>query len=97
MKITIEITELTEELMLKQPSITRLVEAARQDGIVQTVKDRGDRRRMNVSLTRAGTDLIEELKKSALGADQNVIESLGSEQADDIKKNLQQIIQHYEP
>ena len=91
------ITDLTEELMLKQPSVTRLVEAARQEGIVQTVHDQRDRRRVNVTLTPAGTMLVEELKKSARAADQNIIGGLGAEQAADVKKNLQQIIQHYGP
>jgi len=90
------ITDLTNELMLKQPSVTRLVEAARKDGLVNTRQDEHDRRRVHVTLSVAGKELIRELKSSAWGSDQNIIDSLGKSRATQIKKTLHQIIDHYE-
>ena len=90
------ITDLTNELMLKQPSVTRLVEAARKDGLVNTRQDEHDRRRVHVTLSTAGRSLINELKQSARQSDQIIVDGLGSKNAAQIKKTLHQIIDHYE-
>ena len=90
------ITDLTNELMLKQPSVTRLVEAARKDGFVKTRQDEHDRRRVHVTLSNEGRSLINDLKKTARNSDQIIVEGLGKKQSTQIKKALHQIIDHYE-
>ena len=90
------ITDLTKELMLKQPSVTRLVEAARKDGLVDTSQDDDDRRRVHVTLSQEGRRLITELRKSARASDQTIVDSLGKSRASQVKKTLHQIIDHYE-
>jgi DNA-binding MarR family transcriptional regulator len=90
------ITDLTRELMLKQPSVTRLVEAARKEGLVDTRQDKHDRRRVHVTLSAGGRDLIKKLKHSARVSDDVIVEGLGKKRALQIKKTLHQIIDHYE-
>jgi MarR family transcriptional regulator, organic hydroperoxide resistance regulator len=90
------ISDLTDELMLKQPSVTRLVEAARKEGLVDTRQDEHDRRRVHVTLSTAGWTLIKDLRKSARASDQIIVDSLGKTRATQIKKTLHQIIDHYE-
>jgi DNA-binding MarR family transcriptional regulator len=90
------ISSLTSELMLKQPSVTRLVEAARVDGLVNTRQDDLDRRRVHVTLSPAGKALINELKVSARTSDQAIVDSLGKSRANQIRKTLHQIIDHFE-
>jgi MarR family transcriptional regulator, organic hydroperoxide resistance regulator len=90
------ITDLTKELMLKQPSVTRMVEAARKDGLVDTRQDEEDRRRVHVTLSPEGRRLIDELRTSARASDQIMVDSLGKSRSGQIKKTLHQIIDHYE-
>jgi MarR family transcriptional regulator, organic hydroperoxide resistance regulator len=90
------ITDLTNELMLKQPSVTRLVEAARKDGLVNTRQDEVDRRRVHVTLSPEGRHLVTGLRTSARASDQFIVDGLGKSRAGQIKKTLHQIIDHYE-
>ena len=90
------VTDLTKELMLKQPSVTRLVEAARKDNMVDVSPDEVDRRRVHVTLSGEGRRLVTELKISARASDQIIVDDLGRSRSSQIKKTLRQIIDHFE-
>ncbi len=90
------INELTDNLMLKQPTVTRLVDAAVKDGLVTKAAGREDGRRVYVSLTAAGEKLIEQLKSDASEAEAKIGEIGDLKAIDRLKKNLVEIIDQFE-
>lgn len=86
------INDLSQQLMLKQPSVTTLVDRAVQDGLLRKTTDKNDGRRVLVTLTRRGERLASELKKSALDAERLLEESLGSERSIAVKSELRKLI-----
>lgn len=90
------INDLTEQLMLKQPSVTKLVNDAVRDGLVQKLNDGGDRRRQNVSLTESGRKLADSLRRKAQLAEAQTMESYGADALADLKNRLRHMVDHFE-
>jgi DNA-binding MarR family transcriptional regulator len=57
------ITELAEFLQERHHSVVGLVERAEQSGLVRREQDAADRRVVNVTLTRSGREVLEELTR----------------------------------
>jgi len=89
------INGLSEQLMLKQPSVTTLVDRAVQDGLLRKTTDKIDGRRVLVTLTRQGELLASQLKRNALDAEQLLEESLGTVQSTAIKSELKKLIESF--
>lgn len=90
------INELTEHLMLRQPTVTQLVNDAVRAGIVTKSSDGQDKRRQNVSLTPSGVRLAEDLKREAAAAEAHTMASFGADGLDELKRRLRQVIDHFE-
>lgn len=50
-----------ERLLVRGPDVTRLIDRIEKAGLVERVRSAEDRRVVNVRLTEAGTDLVEEI------------------------------------
>lgn len=57
--------ELTDRLMIAQPSVTQLVNNATKDGLICKTIDPKDKRRVQIVLTKKGEQLVTKLKKKA--------------------------------
>ena len=90
------IKDLTERLMLKQPTVTRLVEMAVEDGLVSKDFDARDGRQAIVTLTRRGEDLAGNLKSRARSVNERLIQKLGKRRAHALAAQLRDVIAHLE-
>ena len=86
------ISDLTDHLMLKQPTVTRLVDQAAQDALVRKEADTVDARRIRVSLTGKGRALALALREDARAADRLLVDRLGKERAAAFKSDLRKVI-----
>lgn len=88
----VTVSDLTDHLMLKQPTVTRLVDQAAQDGLVRKDDDAADGRRILVTLTATGRALALKLRDEARAADRLLVDRLGEERAAAFKSDLRQVI-----
>lgn len=86
------VSDLTDHLMLKQPTVTRLVDQAARDGLVRKASDAGDGRRTLVSLTDSGQALALKLRDDARAADKHLVDRLGEKRAAAFKRDLRDVI-----
>lgn len=90
------IKDLTERLMLKQPTVTRLVELAVEDGLVLKTSDAKDGRQAVVTLSPEGEDLARELKDRARIMNQRLVKKIGKRRAQNLATQLRDVIAHFE-
>lgn len=90
------ISELTDRLMLKQPSVTQIVDSAVRDGLVRKAPDTNDARRIMITLTEEGEQLISEVKLRALAARANLDSALGPDLARRLSDCLRETIEQLE-
>jgi len=90
------INELTNQLMLKQPTVTRLVDNAVRDKLVLKNADEKDGRRVFVTLTKTGKKLIAGLKQDALDAESWINNNYGPKAVTHLKKNLLEILVQFD-
>ena len=90
------INQLTEQLMLRQPSVSNLVDKSVEDGLVVKVPSAVDARRLEIRLSAAGAELVDDLKKQARLAEAEFVSRLGDEKAGEIKERLRELIQFAE-
>jgi len=90
------VNQLAEQLMLRQPSVTKLIDNAAADGLVLKAPDPQDARKVQVRLSRKGLKLATALKEQARLAENELIEALGQDQANEAKRVLRNLIRHAE-
>ena len=90
------IKDLTERLMLKQPTVTRLVDMAVKDGMIDKAFDANDGRQAIVTLTPAGEGLVAELEERARLMNMRLIERLGEQRAQEFARQLKDVIACFE-
>jgi MarR family transcriptional regulator, organic hydroperoxide resistance regulator len=90
------ISELTNQLMLKQPTVTRLVDNAVRDKLVSKISDERDGRRVFVALTKSGEKLIARLKQDALDAENWINNKYEPEAVTHLKDELREIIAEFD-
>jgi len=90
------VNQLAEQLMLRQPSVTILVDNAVDDGLLEKHSDPADGRRVRVRLSQAGRKLAESLKGQARQAEEDLIRNIGHTQVQDAKKVLRTLIESAE-
>jgi len=90
------IKDLTKRLMLKQPTVTRLVDMAVTDGLIDKSNDARDGRQAIVTLTPAGEALVAELEDRARIMNDRLIERLGRERASEFARQLKDVIACFE-
>ena len=82
--------------MLKQPTVTRLVDNAVRDKLVSKISDERDGRRVFVALTKSGEKLIARLKQDALDAESWFNSKCEPEVVAHLKDELQKIVEQFE-
>lgn len=91
------IGELTEQLMLKQPTVTKLVNDAERDGLVRKSTDPTDKRRLVISLTPVGRRLALRLMAEARKAEDRTTDNIGQQEITRLKARLKKLIDDFDP
>ncbi len=76
---SIDATEVSERASLLLPSLTRIVRAMTEKGLLTRVQDKGDRRRQNLAITPAGQEIIDRNLEQVTGIMDGFRDRLGDE------------------
>jgi DNA-binding MarR family transcriptional regulator len=87
------IGRLAEITILKQPTVTRLLDRMESRGHVRRLDSGADRRVTLVGITRTGTQLVSRLIPLARDHERRVLEPFGLQRAEDLKATLRSIIE----
>ncbi|MCA1300619.1 MarR family winged helix-turn-helix transcriptional regulator [Stappia indica] len=90
------ISDLTDRLMLKQPSVTQLVDNAIRDGLVRKDSDPDDARRTVITLTEEGEELVARIRERALIGREHVETMLGADLSRQLTARLKETIERLE-
>ena len=94
----ISIGRLAQLAVLKQPTVTRLLDRMQARGQVERLGHDGDRRVTLVRITAAGSRTVAKLIALAREHEQRVLEPFGLARAEDLKTTLRRIIElHRQP
>jgi DNA-binding MarR family transcriptional regulator len=74
-------SEIGKRMDISKPYMTTLIDRLIEEGLVERIPDKDDRRIVNVAATKAGRDIIKEFKRSTR---KMIIENLSSLSSDDI-------------
>ena len=89
----IAIGQLAQVAVLKQPTVTRMLDRMAAKRQVERLGHDGDRRVTLVRITPAGSRMVERLIGLAREHEQRVLEPFGLARAEDLKTTLRQIIE----
>lgn len=87
----IKAADLSEILELSRPSITRILNDLERRGLITRNIDKEDRRSVNIELTEAGTEAIEEANKRILSIAEKLVVSLGESDTDKLIELLDKL------
>lgn len=90
------VTELAYDLMLEQPTTTKLVNAAAKEGLVEKSTDKSDGRKVRVAITPNGLSYIERVKQEAIEGDQVIAQTYGEAEIAELKKQLLTLIRRHD-
>jgi DNA-binding MarR family transcriptional regulator len=94
----ISIGRLAQIAVLKQPTVTRMLDRMEAKRQVERLAHDGDRRVTLVRITAAGSRIVARLIALARGHEARVLEPFGLQHAEDLKATLRRIIElHREP
>ena len=88
---------LAQFVVMKQPTVTRVLDRQEARGEIRRIAHKTDRRITLVSITPKGTRLVAELIELAREHEQRVLQPLGREHAATLKAALRQIIALHKP
>jgi DNA-binding MarR family transcriptional regulator len=83
--------------MLKQPTVTKLVNDAERDGLVRKSTDPTDKRRLVISLTPVGRRLALRLMAEARKAEDRTTDNIGQQEITRLKARLKKLIDDFDP
>lgn len=86
------IGRLAQIAVMKQPTVTRLLDRMEATGHVQRLPHDGDRRITLVGITPAGQKMVSRLVEMAREHEQRVLEPFGVQRAAELKETLMQLI-----
>ena len=86
---------LAQVSVLKQPTVTRLLDLLEQKGVVARWVDETDRRVTSVRITHKGEKIITYLIQQAKLHEQRVLAPFGVKRSADLKKLLRQIVEQH--
>jgi len=87
------VTKLARLLLLESPSVTSLVDRMCRSGLVERVKDQGDRRIVLVKLTGKGRKAYDDVRESAASTSDELFGVLSAEDRATLKDLLQKLAQ----
>lgn len=93
----VPIGRLAQFVVMKQPTVTRVLDRQEARGEIRRIAHKTDRRITLVSITPKGTRLVAELIELAREHQERVLTPLGQAHADSLKASLRQIIALHEP
>ena len=93
----ISIGRLAQLALLKQPTMTRMLDRMEARGEVARFAHDGDRRVTLVRITPAGHRMVSRLIALAREHEQRVMEPFGGKRAEDLKATLRRIIELHRP
>uniref|UniRef100_C5CLB4 Transcriptional regulator, MarR family n=1 Tax=Variovorax paradoxus (strain S110) TaxID=543728 RepID=C5CLB4_VARPS len=93
----INIGQLAQQSVSKQPTVTRLLDRMEQQGYVERLSAAKDRRLTMVRMTRAGDKMIAGLIREAHAHEASVLEPLGAKRSKELKKVLRELIALHRP
>ena len=93
----VPIGRLAQFVVMKQPTVTRVLDRQEARGEVQRIAHKTDRRITLVSITPLGTRLVAELIEQAREHEARILKPLSVELMADLKASLRQIIAMNEP
>ncbi|WP_427914148.1 MarR family winged helix-turn-helix transcriptional regulator [Ramlibacter sp. MMS24-I3-19] len=88
------VSQLAQEVLSKQPTVTKLVQRMADQGWVALHADAADQRRTLVKVTPAGRRLVKPLVEAAREHEARVLRSLGATEKAALRKLLEKIAQH---
>jgi DNA-binding MarR family transcriptional regulator len=86
-----QINAIAEELSVTGPWITGIVKALQQKGYVKKVRNEGDRRRLNVTITPSGKKILVRSMDTYLKAVGGLLDKLSAEDIEEFKRLLSKI------
>ena len=93
----VSICRLAGIVVMKQPTLTRVLDRMEAAGQVQRIRDTGDRRLVLVSITPAGRILAGKLVPLARSHERRLLRPLGPRRAAEMKAGLQRLIALHGP
>lgn len=87
----ITITEVARQLFLETPSITTMVDRLAERGFVERLKDRKDRRKTLVQLTKAGKQMVESIREPGEQLQEEMFGVLGRKERETLRAILQKL------
>lgn len=88
------VSQLAQEVLSKQPTVTKLVQRMADQGWVALHADAADQRRTLVKVTPAGRRLVKPLVEAAREHESRILRSLGATEKAALRKLLEKITQH---
>ena len=88
------VSQLANEILSKQPTVTKLVQRMADQGWVALTADPTDQRRTLVSATAAGRRLVKPLVEAAKQHEARILRALGATEKVALRKLLEKITQH---
>jgi DNA-binding MarR family transcriptional regulator len=89
--------EIGERMVTRDPDITRLIDRLASRGLVDRVRDRNDRRVVEVGITDAGMAMLEELDDAVERFPKEVIGNLGPKRLEQLAILLQDLLSNLQP
>lgn len=89
----VTVGELAARCLLKQPTLTRLIDRMERDGLVRRLPVAGDRRKVAVAITAAGRAYAAPLVEEAKACEAEVRASLSKAQAQALEEALRHLVE----
>ena len=87
------VSQLAQEVLSKQPTVTKLVRRMEEQGWVQLQADPGDQRRTLVAVTALGRRLVKPLVRQAMQHEARTLRLLGAAERAALRKLLEKLRQ----
>ncbi|MEM7367830.1 MAG: MarR family transcriptional regulator [Bacteroidota bacterium] len=87
----INLSDIQERMMHKRSNATRLVEKLRKKGLVERVLCEENRRKVEITITQPGLELLKEVNPEIEAADHQLAQSLSKEEAVQLSDLLEKL------
>ncbi|HHV45824.1 MAG TPA: MarR family transcriptional regulator [Tissierellia bacterium] len=91
----VKAADLSDKLELSRPAITRILNNLEHRGLITRNIDKKDRRSINIELTQAGIEAIENANKRILSIAERIVASLGDFEADKLIELIDKLTEIY--